>query len=267
MVRCRPLISRQAAKDSINSKLTTVHSVHSEFVHDVQVNIFMLKFPLKNTWENLTDPFFSLYYVRMPTASTPTLTAQTTCLPRATAPSSPISAASRRGRRPGSPPPSTVTGAAARAPRAATRRTAVTFKAIPRRCVRFACRLSWPVQDSPEAQSSCGRKATVRGAHHTTLRAQASPVDTPWLEGRLEQLGRSIQAGVDGRVEAVLARLEAAERRIIAHVDQRCPAAAADRDRGPPAAAEASGTVAPPRERVQDDDKKRLKVTARPPRR
>ena len=131
----------------------------------------------------------------------------------------------------------------------------------------IACRLSWPVQDSPEAQSSCGRKATVRGAHHTTLRAQASPVDTPWLEGRLEQLGRSIQAGVDGRVEAVLARLEAAERRIIAHVDQRCPAAAADRDRGPPAAAEASGTVAPPRERVQDDDKKRLKVTARPPRR
>ena len=95
------------------------------------------------------------------------------------------------------------------------------------------------------------------------LHAQAFPLGSPCLENRLEQLGRGIE-GVDGRIDAVLARLEAAEQRIVAHIDQRLASAALPRE-------EAAAGVAPEgtagvedrdKERQQADDRRRLKASS-----
>ena len=70
---------------------------------------------------------------------------------------------------------------------------------------------------------------------------------------------------MDGRIDAVLSRLEAAERRIVAHIDERLASAvsscAVQGEEGlPSATAAARSVVARDKKLREEDDRKRLKV-------
>ena len=98
------------------------------------------------------------------------------------------------------------------------------------------------------------------------LHAQAFPLGSPCLENRLEQLGRGIE-GVDGRIDAVLARLEAAEQRIVAHIDERLATAAPPREEDATRAAPAGAAGAEDRDKEgrEYDDRRRLKACPHAP--